>query len=335
MRADTNAPAPLCYCEQMYDRNLFTMPACLMSFPGRFILLSAVIGGAALYAPGYACAQDLEPRAYANAPVGMNFILVGYQYSNGALLFDPALPITDANADINLGLIGYVHTLGIAGHSAKVGALLPVADLSGDGYLSGVYRSRVTSGMADPSFYFSINFHGAPALSFKEFKDYRQDTIVGFTFKVTAPLGVYEPSKLINIGTNRWSFKPEFGISRAIGRWVFEGAASAVFYTDNNDFDTGKTRQQDPIYSAQGHVIYTFPGNKWMAVGATYYTGGRTRVDGIRKNDLQDNWRLGFTAAFPVSRQHAIKVIGSGGVSTRTGTDYDSIALVWQYRWTQ
>jgi len=304
-----------------------------MIHSSKFTALIAVISFGSLSFSGYACAQDIEPRAYGNAPVGMNFLLVGYQYSTGALLFDPALPITDANADINLGLIGYVHTLGIAGHSAKVGALLPVADLSGDGYLSGVYRSRVTSGMADPSFYFSINFHGAPALSFKEFKDYRQDTIVGFTFKVTAPLGVYEPSKLINIGTNRWSFKPEFGISRAIGRWMFEGAISTVFYTDNDNFDSGKTRQQDPISSVQGNVVYNFPKNMWVSVGATYYNGGQTMIDGVVKNDLQQNWRLGFTAAIPIDRKHSLKVFGSSGVSTRTGTDYDAIGVIWQYRW--
>ena len=58
-------------------------------------------------------AQTLEPRAYANAPTGLNFLLVGYQRSEGALLFDPSLPVTDANADIDLALLGYVHTLGI------------------------------------------------------------------------------------------------------------------------------------------------------------------------------------------------------------------------------
>lgn len=151
-------------------------------------------------------AQSLEPRAYSNAPIGMNFLLVGYQNSNGALLFDPAVPITDANADIDIGLLGYVHTLDVAGKLSKVGIILPYASLSANGYLDGTYVSRETDGAADPALYFSMNFYGAPALSLQEFKDYQQDTIIGFTFKLTAPLGVYESDKLINIGTNRWSF---------------------------------------------------------------------------------------------------------------------------------
>jgi hypothetical protein len=283
--------------------------------------------------PALSHAQDLEPRAYTNTPVGMNFLLVGYQYSEGGLIFDPALPITDANAKVDMGLLGYVRALDVMGKSAKTGVLLPYADLYADGYVDGEFRTRDDTGLADPAFYFTINLYGAPALSFKEFKDYQQDTIIGFTFKLTAPLGVYDTDKLLNIGTNRWSFKPEFGISKAIGRWTLEGAAAAVFYTDNDEFDNGKTRQQDPIYSVQGHVIYSFPRNIWAAVSATYYEGGRTTIDGVTKNDLQENWRTGFTAAFPLNRNHSLKIFGNSGVSTRTGTDYDSLGIAWQYRW--
>lgn len=164
------------------------------------------------------CAQDLEPRAYTNTPVGLNFLFVGYQYSGGGLVFDPALPVTDAESKVNMGLLGNVRTLGIAGKSAKVGVLLPYAQLHADGFLDGEFRTRENNGLADPAFYFTINFFGAPALSLKEFKDYQQNTIVGFSCKLTAPLGVYDNEKILNIGTNRWSFEPEFGFSKAIGR---------------------------------------------------------------------------------------------------------------------
>jgi hypothetical protein len=296
-------------------------------------LLIAVLGLGILYYHAIVHAQDLEPRAYSNAPVRMNFLLVGYQYSDGALLFDPALPITDANAQVNMGLLAYVRTMGIAGKSAKAGLLLPYADLSADGYVDGDYRTRETNGLADPAFYFTINLSGAPALSYEEFKHYQQDTIIGFTFKLTAPLGVYDQDKLLNIGTNRWSFKPEFGISQAVGRWTLEAAAAAVFYTDNNEFDNGKTRQQDPIYSVQGHVIYSFKNHIWAAVSVTYYAGGQTNIAGITRDDLQENWRTGFTVVMPINRNHSFKLFGNSGVSTRTGTDYNSLGIAWQYRW--
>ena len=278
-------------------------------------------------------AQDLEPRVYSNTPTGMNFLLVGYQYSEGALLFDPSLPVTDANADVNMGLLAYVHSFGVRGNSAKSGMLLPYADLSATGYLDGDFRTRDTTGIADPAFLFTINFLGAPALAMEEFKNFKQDTIVGFTFKVTAPWGVYDSDKLLNIGTNRWSFKPEFGISQAIKRGTLEAAAAATFYTDNDDFNNGQTREQETIYSLQGHVVYSFPKHIWLAVSATYFSGGRTTIDGVTRDDLQQNWRTGFTLALPINLHQSIKLFGNSGVSTRTGTDYDSLGIAWQYRW--
>jgi hypothetical protein len=299
----------------------------------RFFYITLLIATVSIAAVSSALAQRIEPRAYINAPVGINFVAAGYINSQGGLLFDPALPITDADANVDMGLLAYVRTLGIAGKSGKVGVLLPYASMSADGYVDGIYRTGEQEGLVDPALYFSINLYGAPALSLKEFKNYQQDTIIGFTFRLTAPLGAYQAEKLINIGTNRWSFEPEFGISKAIGRWTVEGAAAVVLYTDNNEFDTDKTRQQDPIYSTQFHVSYTFANKIWASVGATYYTGGRTTIDGVEKNDLQQNWRTGFTLAIPVDRKNSIKLFGHSGVSTRTGTDYDSLGILWQYRW--
>lgn len=278
-------------------------------------------------------AQDLEPRTYNNTPTGLNFLLAGYEYSEGALIFDPSLPVTDANAKVKIGFLGYVRTLGIAGKSAKIGTLLPYADLDASGYLSGVYRSRDTVGPADPAFLFTFNFSGAPALSLDEYRKYQQDTVIGFTLKMTAPLGEYDNDKLINIGTNRWSIKPELGISKSVNRWNFEGALAATFFTTNNDFYNGQKREQEPIYSVQGHIVYAFANKVWAAFSTTYYEGGKTIIDGVRQDDKLNNWRTGFTLTVPVNRRNSIKLFGNSGISTRTGTDYDSIGLAWQYRW--
>ncbi len=278
-------------------------------------------------------AQSLEPRAYSNAPTGLNFLLIGYQKSKGALVFDTAIPITDASSDIDLGLLGYVHTLGVAGKSAKIGLLLPYASLAASGNVAGNFRTRETNGIADPSIYFSMNLYGAPALSPEKFKDYRQDTIIGFTFKVSPPLGDYDSDKAINLGTNRWSFGPGMGVSQAVGNWTLEASAAAEFYTDNNNFLNGRKRQQDTIYSSQFHVTYSFPRHIWVAVSATYYAGGRSTIEGKTNNDLQQNWRTGFTLALPVNRKNSIKLFGSSGVSARTGSNYDALGIAWQYRW--
>jgi len=290
-----------------------------------WVLFLAVIHGVS--------AQELEPRAYSNAPVGLNFAVMGSQYSQGGLIFDPAVPITDASSSIDVIVLGYLRTLDVAGLSAKAGVVLPYANLFADGLVSGEYRSREVTGLVDPVFYFNINFYGAPAVNLKEFMLYRQDTIAGFTLKVTPPLGDYEKDKIINIGTNRWSFKPELGVSKAVNRWVFEAAAAVTYYTKNNEYNINQTRRQAAVYSMQGHVTYSFKNKIWLSYGVTYYTGGETSVDGSVKSSLQNNSRTGLTIAIPVNKYHSIKILTSTGVSTRTGTDYDSIAAFWQYRW--
>ena len=40
-------------------------------------------------------AQDAEPRSYSNTPVGLNFLIAGYLYSEGKIAFDPTLSIAD------------------------------------------------------------------------------------------------------------------------------------------------------------------------------------------------------------------------------------------------
>jgi len=48
---------------------------------------------------------------------------------------------------------------------------------------------------------------------------------------------------------------------------------------------------------------------------------------------LQNNSRVGATLALPVNRNNSIKLYASSGASTRTGSDFDLVGIVWQYRW--
>ena len=155
---------------------------------------------------------------------------------------------------------------------------------------------------------------------------------MGTSLKVTAPMGQYDSSKALNIGTHRWSIAPEIGMSKTFGPLVLELAGAATVYTDNNDF-LGQNKEQDPLYSAQGHIVYTFKRGVWLAFDATRYAGGRTTVGGVEKNDFQQNTRLGATVALPVNKRNSIKLFVSSGVSARTGTNFDTYGGAWQYRW--
>ena len=192
---------------------------------------------------------------------------------------------------------------------------------------------RDVDGFADPLFRLSVNLFGAPALPLREYMAWEQDLIVGASLQVSAPVGQYDSTKLVNLGTNRWSFKPEVGVSKAIGRWTLEFTAAATLYTDNDDFFGGQRREQEPVYALQGHAIYNFPRSIWASVDVTYFTGGRTTIDGTLNNDLQNNWRVGATLAFPLDVHNSIKLYASSGVSARTGNNFDLVGVAWQYRW--
>jgi hypothetical protein len=80
-------------------------------------------------------------------------------------------------------------------------------------------------------------------------------------------------------------------------------------------------------------VIYGFRSGIWGSLDATYFTGGRTTLNGVEGDDLQQNWRVGGTLAFPVDVRNSVKLYFSKGVSARTDNNYDLIGIAWQYRW--
>jgi len=275
----------------------------------------------------------MEPRSYSNAPVGLNFLIAGYAYTQGGVAFDTSLPLTNPDLTTSSAVLAYGRVLDLWGKSAKLNVIFPYTDLSGSADFAGQPVERNVSGFADPIFKLSVNLYGAPALSLKEFAGYEQDLILGASLRVTAPLGQYDDTRVVNLGANRWSFKPELGISKALGPWTLEATAAVTLFTDNEDFFGGNDRSQDPLYSLEGHVIYGASSGIWGSLDATYFTGGRTTLNGERGNDLQQNWRLGGTLAFPVDRHNSIKLYASSGVSARTGNDFDLVGIAWQHRW--
>jgi len=280
-----------------------------------------------------ATAQEAEPRAYSNTPVGLNFLIAGYLYSEGKLAFDPNLSIADAKFDANTALVAYVRSFEFAGQSAKFDVILPASSFAAQGVVDGLPRERVMSGLGDPRFRVSINLLGAPALSAKDFASYRQDLIVGASLQVSAPLGQYDNSKLLNLGNNRWSFRPELGISKAWGPWTLEVAPSVTIFSDNTDFFGGNTFAQAPIYAVQAHLLYTFQSGIWMAIDGLYFAGGRTTLNGVKSDNEQRNTRAGFTLALPIDRHNSLKFSASTGITTRTGSDFTAAGIAWQYRW--
>jgi hypothetical protein len=295
--------------------------------------LRAAAALALLPMPGSAAAQELEPGAYWPLPRGLNILTVVNNTNWGDVAFDASAPVQEASATINTTALGFTRAFSLAGRSANAGVVLPLIV----GHVEGLYLGEPAAadrfGLGDPRLRLAMNLHGAPAMTPQAFAAFRQGTIVGVSITVAPPLGEYDAAKLINLGTNRWSFKPEIGVSRAFGQWIVEAMAGAWFFTDNTDFVGGRTRAQDPVVATQLHLTYKFKRTMWLAADANFFTGGRTTIEGDRSLDFQRNSRIGATFSSALDRHHSIRASVSRGAYTTIGADFTSIAVGYNYAW--
>ena len=290
------------------------------------VLLMAVVAGSLQ-------AQELEPRRYAQTPTGVNFIAAGYLFSTGNVLMDPALPIEGLDADLDLVFLRYTRSLALLGRSAKLKVFAPWSAGDWVGSIEGEedIQRRRASGAGDMRLALEVNFLGAPAIDRKAFAEYDQRWIAGASVQLVLPTGDYD--KLLNLGSNRWTLRPEIGFSRAVDNWTFEGAASVWIFTDNNDFFGGNRLAQRPLHVLKGHAIYTIRPGFWTALGVGWGNGGQTFVNDTARQTLQSNWRFGWTLAYPITPAQGI-VFGLGSaVTRRVGGDYDTVSIAYQYSW--
>jgi hypothetical protein len=280
-------------------------------------------------------AQDLDPRAYAHVPVNGTFLVAGFALSHGGVVTDPAIPVTDINATVETPSLGVARSFSLFGKTAQAFGAVPYSWAQVSGQVLEESKSITRSGLSDMRFRLSVLVRGAPSASGLEIAKAPRRTILGTSLTVTAPTGQFFPDRLINLGTNRWAFKPEFAVSQPIGqRWLLDTYAGLWLFTANESFYPGASvRTQAPMGAFQVHLSYNFTRLLWAAFDATYYAGGRSTVDGIENNDRQSNSRVGATVAFPVGRRHSIKLAASRGAIVRFGADFSTFSFGWQTAW--
>jgi len=277
-------------------------------------------------------ASDVQLRLFTNVPIGTNFIGLGYTRSVGNVAVDPSLAL-DVEAELHTYLVSYTRTFGLFGQAGIFTAVLPYADLTLSGIVQGEQVTASGDERPDPRFRFALNLSGAPALTAEEFAGYRQKTIVGFNIEVVPPWGDYDETRLINFGSNRWTITPELGFSHRFRHFTVEGAGSLIFFSDNREYLVDSTLKQDVIGVVRANLLYHFrrPGT-WIGVGALFLSGGESSVDGVDRDDLQSNSRLGAALSVPFGGRHNLLFKYSSGVTTRIGADFDNYQVVYTYR---
>lgn len=283
---------------------------------------------------GGAEAQELEPRKYLSLPAGTNLLAVGYAWSNGNVLLDPVLPIENLDGSIQLGFAQFVHGFSLFGRSAKFAAMVPWSAGDWAGTLDGQFETQRASGMGDAHVGLEWNLYGAPVGEGAIIRRDEPATVVGASLRLSLPTGRYDSAELLNLGSNRYTLRTEIGVAHTRGRWIYEGMASVWLFTDNDDFLEGNTLSQRPLYVAKAGVVYSFrrPG-LWTSFGVGFGDGGQTRVNGVPRNTQQNNWRFSASLAWPLAARHGLRLTYSTGITRKAGSDFDTVALAYQYAW--
>ena len=287
-------------------------------------------------------AQDLAPRAYVITPLHANAITLTWAYYDGNINYNGALPVSGATGTYSVPIFSYYHSFGFFGRSANIVASLPYGVGTFQGTAFGAEQHLYRSGLLDSVFRISVNLKGGPAMPPQKFIKWRQKVLLGASLKVMAPTGQYDPTKLINWGTNRWSFKPEFGYSqRWGGKWVLDAYVGVWFFTTNSDFWSRniyfagtRSQSQSPIGALEGHLSYDFKPRLWASLDVNYWFGGKTTVNGVQNPVSQDsNSRIGGTVAIPITKHQSLKFSYSTGTYIRFGGNYQNVSAAWQYSW--
>jgi hypothetical protein len=279
-----------------------------------------------------ALAQDLDPRAYAWIPVGVSVLGLGYGYTYGGVVTDPTIPVSDINAHISTLSLGVAHIFSMFHKTTQISVNLPWNWATVTGSVQETAQRITRSGLGDMRIRYSILLMGGPAATPAEIVKTPPRTILGASLYIIAPTGQYLYGKLINLGTNRWSFKPELALSQPAGdRWLFDVYAGVWFFTANNSFYPGNSvRTQDPLTAFQAHVSYNVTPRLWAAINYTYYIGGTSTVNDIVNNDRQENSRIGGTLVLPVGKRNSVKIAYSTGAIIRFGANFSTVSVAWQ-----
>jgi Putative MetA-pathway of phenol degradation len=270
---------------------------------------------------------------YLSAPIGSNVVVVAAARSTGDVILDPTSPVENARARVGVLVFGYYRSFDLLGRSASLGGAFPLVRGSAEGVVDGADRRVNRLGQGDATARLTVNFMGFPAMDTATFAKQGRRVGLGASLIVNMPVGQYDSTKVINLGTNRWSYKPELGLTLPFGdRWLFDAYLGSWLFGDNTDY-LGGTREQAPLVTTQMHLSYNLSRRAWAALDGTFYSGGRTIVNKIENRERHNTTRFGATLSLPLARRQSLRLVISKGAWVRVGSDFTTWSTAWSYGW--
>jgi hypothetical protein len=282
--------------------------------------------------------QEIEPRRWSHLPIGSHFLGGAYAYTTGEILLDPVMRIEDAEFELHTTALKYIQSFEVFGKSARIDIWQSYQTGEWSGLLNGAPAGISRDGWNDTNLRFAVNLFGAPPLKGREFQEYhaknKNDTIVGAGLGIQLPTGEYLEEKLINLGNNRFNFRPQLGVAHSRGHWSAELTTAVYLFTDNNEFFNGNLLEQDPVYAADGSLIYTFRPGLWVSASVGYGYGGESDINGVPSGNVLSNLGYGLAVGIPINRALGIKInyIGTHTYANN-GLNSDTLSLGLSVMW--
>jgi hypothetical protein len=289
---------------------------------------------AVLPLPDRVYAQFTEAHNYDNTPTGLNQIELAYAHTHANTSIDTSLVVTGAKFNVNQGSISYTHYFGFVHRLVWAETSVPLAGLGGS--VSGTMVQGSTTGTGDSSYTLAMLLKGGPALRVEQFPDYKPTTTLGISLSISAPTGQYNPSKLLNLGSDRWSFKPEIAFSRPFGpeqKWQLDAYANAYFFTNNTSFHGTEILQQEPLPAIEGHISYFLINSLWASLDTRYSFRGTTLVDGVNQNNSQQNFILGAELNLSLNRRNSLVFEFAKALVHQNGPAVAGFAVKYSFIW--
>jgi hypothetical protein len=302
--------------------------------PPRKRLLFAWCALTLIHNPVQAHAQFTDARSYDNTPVGVNQLELDYAFVHGNAAIDSSLAITGANLNLQQSTVNYTRYFGLAHRTMWVQAAVPVASLRGS--ISGLNIEGSIAGAGDSSCVVAMLVKGGPALSPAQFENYRPTTVLGVSLTLTAPTGLYTADRILNLGSDRWSFKPEVALSQPFGpdqKWQLDAYANTYIYTDNTAYHGREILRQEPLAGLEGHISYSFNDTVWASLDTRYSFRGSTVVDGVSQDNAQENVILGSEVNVSLGARHSLLFEFAKAVVHHNSAAVVGFSVKYDYMW--
>jgi hypothetical protein len=332
-QAPTNTPKKVAsFLTIAVDTTLSGLFASACAMCKRLVFVCLIL--AVLRGPDQARAQFTDARTYGNTPVGVSQLELAYAYARANASIDTSIIIAGAELNLNQGTLEYTRYFSFFHRTAWVEASIPLAGLNGSVTGTSIGASR--TGAGDTSYGWAMLVKGGPGLSVTQFANYKPTTSVGVSVTITAPTGQYNANKVLNLGSDRWSFKPEIGISHPFGskqNWVVDAYANASFYTDNASYHGVEILRQQPLPGLEGHISYSFTPNLWVSLDTRYSFRGDTLINAADQNNPQQNFTLGSEVNVSIKSRNALVFEFAKALIHQNGPAYTGFSVKYLYSW--